>query len=58
MTGMSERTARRALGQLLKDELLVSESDKAPVSFNFPLDSLNILLPNLYPEAAATNREP
>jgi len=58
MTGMSERTARRALGQLLKDELLVSESDKAPVSFNFPLDALNILLPNLYPEAAATNREP
>jgi len=58
MTGMPERTARRALAQLLKDEILVSESDKAPVSFSFPLDTLNILLPNLYPEAATTNQEP
>ncbi|MCL4759483.1 MAG: Fic family protein [Rhodocyclaceae bacterium] len=57
MTGMPERTARRALARLLKDGLLVSESDKAPVSFNFPLDTLNILLPNLYPEAATTNLE-
>lgn len=58
MTGMAERTARRSLSRLLKDELLVSESDKAPVSFNFPLDALHILLPNLYPEAAAANQEP
>lgn len=57
MTGMPERTARRALAQLLKDGLLLSASDKAPVSFNFPLDALNILLPNLYPEAAMTNEE-
>lgn len=57
MTGMPERTARRSLAQLLKDEILVSESDKAPVSFNFPLNTLNILLPNLYPEAATTNQE-
>lgn len=57
MTGMPERIARRALARLLKDGLLVSESDKAPVSFNFLLDTLNILLPNLYPEAATTNLE-
>ena len=57
MTGLPERTARRALSQLLKDELVTSPSVKAPVSFNFPLDALYILLPNLYPEAATTNLE-
>lgn len=58
MTGMAERSARRVLAQLLKDKLLVSDSPKGAVSFNFPLDALNILLPNLYPEAATTNTEP
>jgi len=58
MTGMPERSARRVLSQLLKDGLLVSDGPKGPVSFDFPLDALNILLPNLYPEAAAANTEP
>lgn len=57
MTGLPERTARRLLAQLLTDRLLVSDSAKGPVSFNFPLDALNILLPNLYPEASAANDE-
>lgn len=57
MTGLPERTARRLLTQLLQDQLLVSDSAKGPVSFNFPLDALNILLPNLYPEAAVANNE-
>jgi hypothetical protein len=57
MTGLPERTGRRVLSQLLKDKLLASEGPKGPVSFNFPLDALNILLPNLYPEAAAANTE-
>ncbi len=57
MTGLPERTASRMLGQLVKDRLLVSEGPKSPVTFNFPLDALNILLPNLYPEAAAANSE-
>lgn len=57
MTGLSERTASRVLAQLVKDRLLVSEGPKSPVTFNFPLDALNILLPNLYPEAAAINDE-
>jgi hypothetical protein len=41
----------------VKDKLLVSDGPKSPVTFNFPLDALNILLPNLYPEAAAINNE-
>ena len=57
MTGMAERSGQRVLAQLLKDKLLVSDGPKAAVAFNFPLDSLSILLPNLYPEAAAVNTE-
>ena len=57
MTGLPERTASRVLAQLIKDGLLVSDGPKGPVSFNFPLDALNILLPNLYPEAASINNE-
>ena len=57
MTGLPERTASRVLAQLVKDRLLVSDGPKSPVSFNFPLDALSILLPNLYPEAAAINSE-
>ncbi len=41
------------LSQLLKDGLLKSDSHRSPVRIAFPLDALNILLPNLYPEAAA-----
>ncbi|CAN5327590.1 Fic family protein [soil metagenome] len=58
MTGMAERSARRTLAQLLKDKLLVSDNPKGPVTFNFELDALPILLPDLYPEAATTNTEP
>ena len=58
MTGMPERSGRRVLSQLLKDGLLGSDGPKGAVWFDFPLDALNILLPNLYPEAAAANTEP
>lgn len=57
ITGLPERTASRVLGQLVKDRILVSDGPRSPVTFNFPLDALNILLPNLYPEAAAANSE-
>ena len=57
MTGLPERTASRILAQLVKDKVLVSDGPRSPVTFNFPLDALNILLPNLYPEAAAINNE-
>jgi hypothetical protein len=57
MTGLPERTASRVLAQLVKDGLLASAGPKSAVWFNFPLDALHILLPNLYPEAAAANTE-
>lgn len=57
MTGLAQRTASRVLAQLLKDRILSSEGPKSPVTFNFPLDALHILLPNLYPEAAAANND-
>ena len=55
MMGIPERTAQRTLTQLVKDGLLVSDGPKQPIRIGLPLDSLNILLPNLYPEAAAIN---
>lgn len=57
MTGCPERTASRILAELLKDRLLVSDGPRDRVAFNFPLDALGILLPNLYPEAATINTE-
>lgn len=57
MTGMGERGARNIISQLLKDGLLVSDSHRAELRIGFPLDALNILFPNLYPEAAAANLE-
>jgi HEAT repeat protein len=51
MTGLAERSARSLLSKLLTDGLLVSDSAYGPVRFGLPLDSLNMLFPNLYPEA-------
>ena len=52
MTGLGERTGRKVLSQLVKDGLLVSDTPKGEVGIGFPLDALNLLFPNLYPEAA------
>lgn len=52
MLGLGERTGRTVIGQLLKDGLLVSDTPKGELRIGLPLDALNILLPNLYPEAA------
>ena len=52
MTGLGERTARSLLSELLKIGLVTSDGHKSPVQFAFPLDSLQFLLPNLYPESA------
>jgi len=52
MTGLPQRTATRVLQGLLKDGIVESESRHAPVCFSLPLDTLALLLPGLYPEAA------
>ncbi len=54
MTGLGERTGRKVLTQLLADGLLQSDSPKGTVRIGFPLDTLGVLFPNLYPEAAST----
>ena len=51
MTGLGDRTAQSALAALLKKGILTSTSPKAPVRFGFPLNALQILMPELYPEA-------
>lgn len=52
MTGLGERTARSLLSRMLSIGLLVSDSSAGPVRFGLPLDSLQFLFPELYPEAA------
>lgn len=53
MTGLGERTARSLLSRLIETGLVSSTGHVAPVRFAFPLDALQFLLPDLYPEAAA-----
>ena len=52
MTGLGERTARSLLSKLIDAGLVTSEGHTAPVEIAFPLDALQFLLPELYPEAA------
>lgn len=54
MTGLGERTARTLLARLLKTGLLQSDTPLGPVRFALPLDALQFLLPELYPEAATS----
>lgn len=54
MTGLGERTARTLLSHLLETGLVTSPNHKAPVQFAFPLDSLQFIFPNLFPEASVT----
>lgn len=51
MTGLEERTARKVISRLLKDGLLRSEGHRDVLRSGFPLHTLGILFPNLYPEA-------
>ena len=57
MTGLGERTVRDVMRGLLKDGLLTSDSHKGPLSIAFPLESLDLLFPRLYPEAAGAPPE-
>ena len=52
MTGLGERTARALLSRLIETGLVASTGHTAPVQIAFPLDALQFLLPELYPEAA------
>jgi Fic family protein len=52
MTGLGERTARTLMSYLLQVGLLQSDSRVGPVRWGLPLDSLQFLFPELYPEAA------
>ncbi|MEO8410527.1 MAG: Fic family protein, partial [Propionivibrio sp.] len=52
MTGLGERTARSLLSRLIESGIVASAGHVAPVRFAFPLDALQFLLPELYPEAA------
>lgn len=54
LTGLGERTARSLLSRLLSTGLLVSDTPLGPVRFGLPLDSLQFLFPELYPEAATS----
>lgn len=49
LTGMSERTARQVLANLVKEKFLVSDSPKGRVRAGFPLASLEYIFPSLYP---------
>jgi Fic family protein len=49
ITGLPERSARRALNEVTKAGLLASETPKGPVSLRFPVDALGILFPRLFP---------
>jgi Fic family protein len=55
MTGLGERTARATLSSLIETGIVTSENHKAPIKLAFQLDSLQFLLPNLYPEASTEN---
>ncbi len=52
MTGLGERTASSLLSRLIETGLVKSFSRMAPVQVALPLDALQFLLPDLYPEAA------
>ena len=52
MTGLGERTARSLLSRLIETRLVSSKGHTSPVQIAFPLDALQFLLPELYPEAS------
>jgi hypothetical protein len=52
MTGLEERTGRKVVSRFLADGLLKSDGHRGELSIGFPMAALNILLPNLYPEAS------
>jgi Fic family protein len=49
ITGLPERSARRVLIEIVRQGMLASATPKGPVSLRFPVHSLEILFPRLYP---------
>ena len=49
-SGLGERTARDLLATLVSDGIVGSDTPKGAVSLRFPLDAVEILFPNLFPE--------
>ena len=50
ISGLKERTARALLGALITDGILGSDTPKGPVSLRFPVHSVEILFPRLFPD--------
>ncbi|MGV3661300.1 MAG: hypothetical protein ACO1TE_14020 [Prosthecobacter sp.] len=53
---MPERTARRHIGQLLADGVLVSNGPAAPVRLGFPAEYVGYHFPQLYPAGVELGR--
>lgn len=51
ITGLPERSARRALAGVVNAGLLPSDTPKGAVSLRFPADTLDVLFPRLFAEA-------
>lgn len=49
MLGIPERTARDLVSQLVKSELLASETPKGPLRLRFSTISAEALFPRLFP---------
>jgi Fic family protein len=50
ITGLPDRSARRILADVIQAGLLGSETPKGPVSLRFPVATLDVLFPRLFPE--------
>jgi Fic family protein len=50
ITGLPERTARRVFNDVVADGLLGSDTPKGAVSLRFPVDTLDVLFPRLFPQ--------
>jgi Fic family protein len=50
ITGMSERTGRRIVSQLVAEGLLVSDTPKGPVRIGLPMDVVGFYFPRLFPD--------
>jgi Fic family protein len=50
ITGLPERTARRVFNDVIAEGLLASDTPKGAVSLRFPIETLDILFPRLFPE--------